>query len=200
MKKNNNKKTFLYSMFSRLSLKDGQSTLQILMLISIISFLSTLGTIYVLNAQKKTRDSERMTSITNLQKALDLYYDTYNEWPQGDDDGMGWDEGFHDKDDRYFIKPLIEKGFVLVTASDPKFFGNKSMKYNVYEAGYGGCNVEKGKFYVLGITDLETDIRTEISADENIKNKKKKFDGSGFSCKNRDWGKEFDYVVGKFEQ
>jgi len=167
--------------------KSGQSGLQVLMFISIIFFLIVLTTIFVLNVQKRARDSERMTSIINIQKALDLYHDTYHEWPKGDDDGMGWDEGFHSKQDRSFIKPLVEKNFTLVTPSDPRFYGSKSMKYVVYEAGYGGCSEDKGNFYVLGITELESDTRPP-----------KKFTGSGFKCKNRDWQKDFDYVVGKF--
>ena len=166
----------------------GQSGLQVLMLISVIFFLVTLITIFILNVQKIARDTERMTIIINIQKALDLYHDTYHQWPKGDDDGMGWDEGFHSKQDKNFIKPLIDKNFTLVTPSDPKFFGQKAIKYTVYEAGYGGCAKEKGNFYVLGITDLESDTRPP-----------KNFTGSGFNCKNKDWQKDFDYVVGKFE-
>jgi len=168
--------------------QSGQSGLQMLMFISIIFLLITLAAIFIINVQKRTRDSERMTSLINLQKALDLYHDTYNKWPKGDDDGMGWDEGFHSKQDKSFIKPLVDKNFTLVTPSDPKFYGQKALKYTVYEAGYGGCAENKGDFYVLGITELESDTRPP-----------KNFTGSGFKCKKRDWQNEFDYVVGKFE-
>ena len=168
--------------------KSGQSSLRFLMFVSIIFLLGTLTTIFLLNVQKRTRDSERMTSLNNLQKALNLYHDTYSEWPEGDDDGMGWDEGFHSKEDKNFIKPLVDKNFTLVTPSDPKFYGQKAFKYTVYDAGYAGCAENKGNFYVLGITDLESDTRPP-----------KKFTGSGFKCAKRDWQKEFDYVVGKFE-
>jgi len=167
--------------------QSGQSGLQFLMFISIIFFLAALGVTALLNIQKRTRDSERMTGFTNIQKAIDLYYDTYGSWPQGDDDGLGWDEGFHSKEDKKFIAPLAEKNFILISPSDPKFYGDKAFKYNVYEAGYGGCPAGKGDFYVLGITELESDTRPP-----------KKFTGSGFKCKNRNWGDEFDYVTGKF--
>lgn len=179
--------TFLkiISMFKK---HKGQSGLQVLMFISIIFFLTTMAVVFVLNVQKRARDSERMTALANLQKALDLYHDAHGTWPEGDDDGSGWDEGMHSSQDRSFIRPLVEKNFILVTPSDPKFYGAKAYKYHLYEAGYAGCSRAKGRFYVLGIPDLESDTRPP-----------KKFTGSGFRCKNRDWGEEFDYVIGKFE-
>ena len=174
-------------MFNFSKNQKGQSGLQILMFAGVIFFLVTLAVIFVLNVQKETRDSERLTALTNLQKALDLYHDDNDTWPEGDDDGDGWDEGFHTPQDKNFIRPLVDKNFLLITPSDPKFYGEKSYKYTVYDAGYAGCSVSKGKFYILGITDLESDTRPP-----------QKFTGSGFKCKDRNWGEEFDYVVGQF--
>ena len=74
-----------------------------------------------------------------------------------------------------------------VAYSDPKFIGKLAFKYAVYEPGSYGCPYGKGSYYVLGISELENDTRPPR---ENT--------GSGFSCSRRDWGKEFDYVVGKF--
>lgn len=165
----------------------GQSGLQILMFIGVITLLITSTTLFILKVQKKARDSERITALNSLQKALDLYHDTTGAWPKGDDDGNGWDEGFHSQQDKRFIQPLVDKNFILVPPSDPKFYGAKSYKYNLYEAGYAGCPANKGSFYILGIPDLESDTRPPAN-----------FTGSGFKCKNRDWSEEFDYVVGKY--
>ena len=169
--------------------QEGQNGIQILMIISIILCITIFGTIFILKVQKKTRDSERITVLINLQKALDLYYDSFDSWPKGDDDGLGWDEGFHSESDRRFIQPLVQREYLPVTAHDPKYYGGKSLKYAVFEPGYAGCPINKGSYYVLGITELEADTRP---ATENT--------GSGFSCPMRDFGQEFDYVVGKFEK
>ena len=169
--------------------QEGQSGLQVLMVLSILLFIATFSTIFILNIQKKARDSERITILITLQKSLDLYFDTFNKWPKGDDDGQGWDEGFHSKSDRRFIQPLVDHKYISLAMSDPKFYGAKSIKYTSYDAGSNGCPVDKGMFYVLGISELESDTRPPT---ENT--------GSGFACSGRDWGKEFDYVVGKFER
>jgi len=159
------------------------------MIISIILCIATFATTFILRVQKKTRDSERITILINLQKAIDLYYDNFNNWPKGDNDGMGWDEGFHSTSDRRFIQPLVDRKYLPVTAHDPKFYGGKSIKYAVFEPGYAGCPKEKGSFYVLGITELEADTRPPT---DNT--------GSGFACPQRDFSKEFDYVVGKYSK
>ncbi|MCX6799645.1 MAG: hypothetical protein NT091_00660 [Candidatus Falkowbacteria bacterium] len=167
--------------------ESGQAGLKILLIISILIFITSYAIVFLLNVQKKTRDSERMTTITSLQKAIDLYYDAFSKWPAGDNDGDGWDEGFHSENDRRFIQPLVDHKFLPSSVSDPVFYGAKSFKYAVYEPGFAGCPRAKGSFYVLGITEMESDTRPP-----------KEFTGSGFSCAKRDWGKEFDYVVGKF--
>ena len=167
----------------------GQSGLQVLMFISMIFFVVVFIGVFILNAQKGARDAERMTALQNTQKALDLYYDATSHWPEGYDDGYGWDEGFHSPQDKKFIQPLVDKNFLLFPPGDPQFYGAKAFKYKVYDAGYAGCPTERGKFYVLGITELESDTRPP-----------QKYTGSGFACSGRDWQKEFDYVVGKFEK
>lgn len=167
--------------------QSGQSALKIIMIASIVVSLVIFAAVFIINVQKKTRDSERITKIIGLQKAIDLYFDTFSKWPKGDDDGDGWDEGFHSDSDRRFIQPLVDHSFMNVTSSDPKFFGARSFKYAVYAAGSYGCPYTKGSYYVLGISELENDTRPPR---ENT--------GSGFACLQRDWGKEFDYVTGKF--
>lgn len=167
----------------------GQTIVKAVAIISVLVFILIFVALFVLNIGKKTRDSERITIINTLTKALDLYHDATGSWPKGDDDGQGWDEGFHDKNDHRFVSELMEKQILPVTSSDPKFFGAKSLRYTVYDAGYAGCSIDRGKFYILGITDLETDMRPP-----------QKFQGSGFKCPLRDWQNEFDYVVGKFER
>jgi len=169
----------------------GFTLIELLVVISIIGFIITLSIVALDNARKKARDAIRVGNISQIQKALDQYYDKYNTWPPptADDCSVGWDEGYCNEDGSDgFITALETEGIMAKTPGDPLFYGTQAMKYYLYDAGSEGCDPAKGKFYVLGIVDLETDV-----------NPPQNFSGSGFSCPNRNWQDEFDYVVGKFE-
>lgn len=182
------KNQLLYQISTLRKNKAGESGVQFLFFISIFIFLGVIVFRFLMNAQKSTRDSERITTLQNIQKAIDLYHDSTGAWPKGDNDGFGWDEGMHSAQDTRFIQPLIDKNFLLVPPKDPLFYGSKAYKYAVFPAGYAGCDINKGEFYVLGITDLESDSRPPQN-----------FLGSGFHCPKKNWQDDFDYVVGKFE-
>ena len=171
--------------------KNGFTLIELLVVISIIGFLAVASVVMFDNTRMKGRDAQRIANISQISKALDLYYDKYSHWPDpsSDECSEGWDEGFCDEDGGDdFIQALKSEGLMSQTPGDPLFSGAQAFKYYVYEEGSEGCDSSKGKFYVLGITDLETDARPTT-----------KYSGSGFSCPNRDWQDEFDYVIGKFE-
>lgn len=166
--------------------------IELLVVISIICCISTVFFVLVDNARKKARDAKRIASIHEIQKGLDLYFDKYQTWPNASPDecATGWDVGYCSKENSNgFIEPLVNEGFFSKTPGDPSLYGVSAFKYYVYDAGSEGCSTNKGKFYILGIVDLETDTRPP-----------RNFSGSGFSCPGRDWQNEFDYVVGKFEK
>ncbi len=171
--------------------KNGFTLIELLVVISIIGFIAVASMIAFNSARMGSRDAQRIANIGQISKALDLYYDKYSHWPDPSSDACseGWDEGFCEEDGGDgFIQALENEGFVSKTPSDPSFSGAQALKYYVYEEGSEGCDSNKGKFYILGVTDLETDTRPTT-----------KYSGSGFSCPNRDWQEEFDYVIGKFE-
>jgi len=171
--------------------QNGFTLIELLVVISIISFITIASIVTFNSARKKARDARRIAGIAQIQKALDLYYDKYNYWPAPSSDGCsaGWDEGYcNENESDGFILALEGEKLMSKTPGDPYFHGIQAMKYYVYNAGSEGCNSTKGRFYVLGIVDLETDIRPP-----------EKYSGSGFSCPSRNWQDEFDYVVGKFE-
>jgi prepilin-type N-terminal cleavage/methylation domain-containing protein len=171
--------------------QQGFTLIELLVVISIIGFITVSSVVVFNNARMKARDAERIANISQIVKALDLYYDKYNTWPDPTADACveGWDDGYCQADGSdKFISALETEGFLSKTPGDPLFSGSQSFKYYVYEEGSEGCSSAKGKFYVLGIPDLETDT-----------NPPEKYSGSGFSCPARDWQEEFDYVVGGFE-
>jgi hypothetical protein len=167
----------------------GLGRLGVLAIVSVLIFAISIVASFVIGVGKKTRDTERTMNIGRIQKAIELYYDKFNTWPQGDNDGDGWDYGFYSKEDARFIYPLIKEGFLPFAYGDPKFYGNQALAYQVYDAGTDGCPSYKGKFYVLGITNLETDTRPPHD-----------HAGSGFWCPDHNWQDDFDYVVGKYEK
>jgi hypothetical protein len=167
----------------------GLGRLGVIAIVSVIIFAISMVTTFIIGIGERERDTERMTNLQAIQQALDLYYDKFGAWPPGDDDGDGWDYGFYSKEDARFIYPLVKEGFLSAVHGDPKFYYKDAMAYRVYDAGSEGCPGYKGKFYVLGIANLETDIRPPHD-----------HSGSGFWCPNHNWQDDFDYVVGKYEK
>lgn len=171
--------------------------IEILVVISIIGFLAVSGNYFFSITRMKARDSYRVASIKQIQNAIDYYYDEYNTWPDSNDDDCfdTWDYGYclQDKSDG-FIQELESSGYFGKTPGDPYYYGGalgngNPIMYKVYDAGSEGCDPASGRFYVLAIADLETDV-----------NPPEVFSGSGFACGDRDWQDGFDYVVGKFEK
>jgi hypothetical protein len=148
--------------------------------------------------QAERRDQERIANLSQIQSAINRYFNENRHFPIGDKDDGNWDLGYNGPDDHRFINELVEKGFLSANfPADPlsKFNKDKGIdytfRYQVYPDDGQFCPRGQGEFYVLGIRDLETDNAA-------IGEQPKKFEGSGFKCTNRDWQDEFDYVVGAF--
>ena len=130
----------------------------------------------------KARDARRLAEISQIVKALEVYYNTYNQYPPNtDNDCAGWDSGYMTGDP--FIKPLIDSGVTqqvpidpVSKPSDPCGWG---YAYYRYSPGNDSCDPSRGSYYVLGIRDLETSGRPYK-------------DSPGWSCANRNWQNEFD--------
>lgn len=59
----------------------GFTLIELLVVISIIGLLGTLAMTSINNARMKARDTKRMADLKQIQKALDLYYDTNKAYP-----------------------------------------------------------------------------------------------------------------------
>lgn len=170
----------------------GFTLIELLVVIAIIGLLATLGVVSLDSAMKKARDARRLSDISQIQKALEIYKDTYGQYPGNtDDDYGGWDIG--NKTYTPFITDLQTSGIMPKVPMDS--IGTNMVNayfYYRYPAGTGGCDTSRGAFYVLVLRNLET--RSSMSPDS-----------PGWACSGRDWSTENyeghypEYIVGAFE-
>lgn len=59
----------------------GFTLIELLVVIAIIGLLSAVVLASLKDARARGRDSQRLTSVTELQKSVELYFSTYNEYP-----------------------------------------------------------------------------------------------------------------------
>jgi type II secretion system protein G len=177
------------------SRKKAFTLIELLVVIAIIGLLATLSVVSFGEAQKKARDAKRMSDIKQIQTALEMYKDEYGAYPENsDNDYGGYDVAYNNSSDT-FIEPLSTAGIIQKTPKDPKGVDlNTTYVYYYYGAGDSGCDVSRGRFYILAITNLESlSVPSPASP--------------GWSCPSRDWSTAGglglnaytpDYVTGGF--
>ena len=183
---------------NKTNFRPGFGPLEAILILSATLLVISAGFTYLSVFQAEQRDQMRIANLKKIQSAVNKYYNEYGQFPAGDQDVDNWDLGYRDANDHRFIHPLVEKGLLPANfAADPisKYDETSGVdytfRYQVYADDGKYCPIGQGKFYVLGIKDLET-----ANVDSN--NQLSHFEGSGFMCKNRNWQDEFDYVIGVF--
>lgn len=166
----------------------GFTLIELLVVIAIIGILSSVVLASLNTARAKTRDAKRLSNMHQMQVALELYYDSFGRYPDSDSAGCGgWDSSGTPVGAPSFITPLVSNNF-LSNLSDPTT-NNSCGNYAYYRYAVGGygCNAAKGRYYVLGVRDMETSANPYPSS-------------PGWTCSGRNWQSEFEWVTGKFEQ
>jgi len=122
--------------------------------------------------------------MKNIQIALEMYLHEFGRYPDPDvSDCGGWDVG------NQSLQLLANRlGVYMPKApNDPAGTGScNGYRYYRYPAGNAGCDINKGAFYVLGVSDMETSPNPHPKT-------------PSWSCPGRNWQGEFDWVTGKFE-
>jgi prepilin-type N-terminal cleavage/methylation domain-containing protein len=172
-------------------LNKGFTLLELLIVIAIIGLLASVVMVQFPGATKKARDARRLSDVAQILTALRIYHANTGTFPARTADACcdDWDQGPCNGDDT-FIAGLITEGAATVVPVDPaggSGTGCYGYNYYVYSAGSYGCDSSKGKFFVLGIRDLETSPRPYPES-------------PGWSCANRNWQNEFDWVTGAYEK
>lgn len=162
-------------------MKKGFTLIELLVVIAIIGVLSSIVISSLNDARQKSRDTQRLSQIRQMQTQLDLYFDKYGRYPSSDGDGCGgWDTG----NATYNLLGGNMDGW-----KTPRDMNNTSncsgLRYYRYGAGDYGCPAAKGAYYVLGFSDEPTRLGTNPA--------------SGWSCPSRNWQGEFTFVTGRFE-
>lgn len=166
----------------------GFTLIELLVVIAIIGLLSSVVLASLSATRKKARDARRLQDVRQIQIALELYYNNNNQYPNNtDNDCSGWDTGYYGTGD-VFISPLETGQTISKVPGDPTSTSQcGGYRYYRYGPGGYGCDVSRGSFYVLGITDMETSGNPHPAS-------------PGWRCSTRNWQTEFDWVTGKFER
>ena len=115
----------------------GFTLIELLVVISIISLLSSVVLTSVNSARAKARDARRIVDLKELQKALELYYDSNNAYPANN---TWWGNcpgyGSHDTTGANGWIPNLAPTYIPVLPLDPRGSGGSCYLYNSNGADY----------------------------------------------------------------
>lgn len=184
--------------------KFGFTLIELLIVVTIISILVSLGTISYFDAQKRGRDSKRISDLETIKKALQLYYNDNGKYPYSDwvySGGSGDRSTWISALVPTYIKsvpidPINKSNGVATTACNPNSpaLNNTCFNYGYYsynDAAWCGDINSNGQ-YIL-VARLESN---------NSKSRTYKYinPATGNECVNSPWGNAADpglYVTGQ---
>lgn len=159
----------------------GFTLLELLVVIAIIGILSSVVMVSLSNTRAKARDARRISDVNQIKTALELYYNNYGQYPNPTDSGCG---GWDTTGNTTFILPLTNSGYLPSGGIKDPTINNTCGNYSYYRySPETGCDKT---FYVLGVRDMETSGNPHSTS-------------PGWSCTNRNWQGEFEWVTGKYE-
>jgi prepilin-type N-terminal cleavage/methylation domain-containing protein len=170
----------------------GFTLIELLVVIAIIGILLSTVIAALSTARQKSRDAKRVAEVTQIGRALTLYYDTYQSYPSTTPAGyLGPDAA---------IEHLVARGFMNELPTPPIGVDATYLYHGIYIDGLGMINECDGaapagtvcSSYALGIT-LERDDHTGLGkdADQAIGT----FDGSDTECESGPAGDEACYDI-----
>jgi prepilin-type N-terminal cleavage/methylation domain-containing protein len=190
--------------------QSGFTLIELLVVIAIIGLLASVVLVSLNATRVKARDVKRIADTAQLQKALDLYYDQNNVYPDGFVNNVpcgGWNVSSVDP----FIPALKTAGIMSTVAVDPlntgTGCGTYTYRYYRYPAGSYNCDPNKGAFYILGVNAFENTTPPGASPGFgcNIDYTTGPLSticigGGAYFTACRNWQTEFPWITGKLEK
>jgi len=179
----------------------GFTLIELLVVIVIIGLLAGIGIASFQGSLQKGRDSVRLSTVKEVKDAVIGYWVDNGNYPgtthsygEGSPNCGGWDSSREDTDGDgiSWVDPLVTDGYLESAPRDPSLdssstTGCGNYDYYRYVAGSYGCDATRGDYFVIGIRDLEASARPAAGS-------------PGWSCPDRNWQNEFDWVMGKFRK
>lgn len=178
--------------------KRGFTLIELLVVLAVLTLFAAITMAAITNTRLKSRDTRRIADMNQIQRALELYLNTYNQYPSSENDGCatiggisGYDMGVTDSSDN-FINILITAGAMPTVPGDPFYTGcalgtTPGYVYRRFNAGTNGCPTAYGAYYVLGVYNMESSSGSY-----------KDSPGFGLNC-THDFQSDFEWVTGRFE-
>jgi prepilin-type N-terminal cleavage/methylation domain-containing protein len=116
----------------------GFTLIELLVVIAIIGLLSSIVLASLNSARGKARDARRLADMKQLQLAMELYLDTYGDYPpagSGSYLASDCNPQVHNPWNT-IIDPLISAGFLSSPPHDPKYPNNPDPWCYVYHKNY----------------------------------------------------------------
>lgn len=179
-----------FSSRRRLSNSRAFSLVELMVAMATIGILVGIAVPVYFHQKQKSNDKARLATMKNIQDAIEAYrLDNGCFPPFLSDVAPYYHSGWDGEADGVFIKGLHDAGYLNKVVKDPSghmphVSGNYD--YYCYNAASYGADANRGKFFVLGVRDMESTGNPHP-------------DSPGWSTPGRDWQTEFDWVVGGFE-
>lgn len=97
---------------------NGFTLIELLVVIAIIGLLSSIVLASLNGARSRARDARRAADINQIQTALELYYNTYGNYPVYTENECGGTEGYTVSNNN-FMQVLVTNNFIATYPVDP---------------------------------------------------------------------------------
>jgi general secretion pathway protein G len=179
----------------------GFTIVELLIVIVVIGILAAISIVAYNGVQAKARDSQRISDLKSIVKALEAYKVNNGTYPTpvSTPNASSWEVSTDGSNNATtFLAALVSPTGVSKIPVDPINTGtalNPSVNsttfeyfYYLYAAGTNGCDPARGAFYVLGATRMSS-----VAAGQTHPA------SPGFSClPTRDWASNGAWVTGGF--
>lgn len=111
--------------------KQGFTLIELLVVIAIIGVLASVVLASVNTARAKSRDARRISDFKQIQLALELYYDTNNQYPIGSQGSGVWSSHapVYGNNDNYIVG--LAPTYIPILPRDPRYDeGGQGYLYN----------------------------------------------------------------------